>query len=889
MEEQMKNKQNNKFLVSVIMPVYNVYDYVENSILSILHQTLDFKQNIELILIDDGSTDGSGEICKKYYELYPNNIVYVTQENNGLIATRNKGIKMASGKYICFLDSDDTLNDIALEKLTTFFDKHYDEIDLVEYKIIPIKNGIRSKNLHYRYNYLTDTGIYDLENNNNIFASVTTINYIVKNLGKSTTLFDKLALNHEDQKYGIDVVRSKMKIGYVNEAEYLYLQRADSITKSYFHAYYLFDSTTKFWENVFDSFEGNVPRYFQALFLNDVIWKNNKNILKPYQYEGEKYNQEYGRILRLLDMCEDYVILNFPLIDSYYKMYYLSLKKSNKLIPIESENTSNIGITNNGKLVYASSSVEMHFLTIKVINNKIKIKAYIKSPIFNLVDKPKLCLYISNKFVNNDIELRNSSFDYLNGKERFNKTYLFDIELDIRNSPKIEFKVKTSSSLLDVSFYFENKTIFNDSLNRYEYYQYGYKYKTDKYAIYISKASKKEIKKFNNYLELKYFMIDKKRWLTRLVAKLFYIKKEIWLYYDCKGVKKDNGYYQFIHDVVKKDGIKRYFVTTHNKKDIKELFNKKQRKYLIKFNSIKHKLYYLYADKVITAYVEQNNCSPYTKKSFSNYIDISKNPEVVYLQHGVLHAHMPWKYSIDRLLIDKEVVSTSFEINNLINNYSFTKSDLIESGMPRYDYIKQEKKAKNVILFAPSWRNYLIGHQGSEWISNDELFLKSSFYKETQKFLNSKELKRLLKKYNYILDFKLHPIFKRYEHHYNIDNKNVIFGTNNYNNDDYKIFITDYSSFVFDFVYLKRAIIYFFPDYDLFKAGLNIYRELDLPLEKGFGELCETSEALLNRLEFILKNNGNDEEKYKSRSNNFFLYYDNNQCDRIYEELSKNE
>ena len=225
----------------------------------------------------------------------------------------------------------------------------------------------------------------------------------------------------------------------------------------------------------------------------------------------------------------------------------------------------------------------------------------------------------------------------------------------------------------------------------------------------------------------------------------------------------------------------------------------------------------------------------------------------------------------------------------MINNYSFTKSDLIESGMPRYDYIKQDKKAKNVILFAPSWRNYLIGHQGSEWISNDELFLKSSFYKETQKFLNSKELKKLLKKYNYILDFKLHPIFKRYEHHYNIDNKNVILGTNNYNNDDYKIFITDYSSFVFDFVYLKRAIIYFFPDYDLFKAGLNIYRELDLPLEKGFGELCETSEALLNRLEFILKNNGNDEEKYKSRSNNFFLHYDNNQCDRIYEELSKNE
>lgn len=197
-----------------------------------------------------------------------------------------------------------------------------------------------------------------------------------------------------------------------------------------------------------------------------------------------------------------------------------------------------------------------------------------------------------------------------------------------------------------------------------------------------------------------------------------------------KGIKLGNSFYQFIHDL-EKNGIRRYYVTSINKKEINELFSKKQRKFLISFNSIKHKLYYLYADKIITSTVHLESMSPFTKKSFSNYIDISKIPEIIYLPNEISQAHMPWKYSIDRLLIDKEVVSTSFEINNLINNYSFTRSDLIESGMPRYDYIKQEKKTKNAILFAPSWRNYLIGNQGSEWISNDELFLKSSFYKET--------------------------------------------------------------------------------------------------------------------------------------------------------------
>lgn len=885
----MSNKVKYKYLVSVIMPVYNVYDYVETSIQSLLNQTLDFSKNIELVLINDGSTDNSDEICKKYQSMYPDNVKYIVQENSGAVTARNNGIRNSSGKYLCFLDSDDTLNEVALEKLTSFFDKHYDEVDLVEYKIIPVKNGVKSKNLHYRYDYLTDNGVYDLENNNNIFASVTTINYMVKNLGNKTHLFDNNILNHEDQKYSMDVIRSKMKIGYVDEAEYLYLQRPNSVTQSYFHAYYLFDATTKFWEDTFTSFNEKVPRYYQALFLNDIIWKNNKDILKPYQYEGKKYEQEFGRILKLLNMCDDYVIMNHPLIDSYYKMYYLNLKNSTKLTPIEGDNTSNIGILNNNQLVYASSNAEVHFLTMKIIDDKIKIRAYIKSPIFILVDKPELYLYISNKRVNKKIELRDSSFDYLKGKEKFTKTYLFEIDLSIKDSPKIEFKVKTGSSLLDTKFYFEDKTIFSDDLLRYEYHRYGYKYITDGNAIYISKASKKETNKYNKCLEIKYFINDKKRWLTRLIAKMFYIKKEVWLYYDCKGVKKDNGYYQFIHDLEKTDGVKRYFVTTHNKNDIKELFNRKQRKHLIKFNSIKHKFYYLYANKVITAYVEQNNCSPYTKKSFLNYIDISKNPEIIYLQHGVLHAHMPWKYSIDRLLIDKEVVSTSFEKNNLMKNYSFAKHNLIESGMPRYDYVDQDKKAKNVILFAPSWRNYLIGKQGNEWVDNDELFLNSSFYKETQKFLNSPELKKLLKKYNYILDFKLHPIFKRYEHHYKIDNDNVILGTGNYNNDDYKVFITDYSSFVFDFVYLKRAIVYFFPDYDMFKAGLNIYREIDLPFEEGFGEFCETSDKLLNRLEIILKNNGFDEKKYQMRSKDFFLYYDNNQCDRIYDEIIKKD
>ena len=153
--------------------------------------------------------------------------------------------------------------------------------------------------------------------------------------------------------------------------------------------------------------------------------------------------------------------------------------------------------------------------------------------------------------------------------------------------------------------------------------------------------------------------------------------------------------------------------------------------------------------------------------------------------------------------------------------------------------------------------------------------------------LQSEKLHALLDKYNYQLEFKLHPIFNCYKHLYNIKSDRITFAKNTTKNSDYNICITDYSSFVFDFVYLKRSIIYFFPDYTLFKAGLNLYRELDLPIEEGFGNLVTTADEAINDIEKLLINKGQPNKKYIDRMNKLFLFNDNNQRDRIYEELMK--
>ena len=93
--------------VSVIVPIYNVEKYLPKCLDSLVNQTLD---DIEIILVNDGSLDNSGKIAKEYSEKYQDKIIYLEKENGGLSDARNYGIPYATGEYIAFLDSDDYID-----------------------------------------------------------------------------------------------------------------------------------------------------------------------------------------------------------------------------------------------------------------------------------------------------------------------------------------------------------------------------------------------------------------------------------------------------------------------------------------------------------------------------------------------------------------------------------------------------------------------------------------------------------------------------------------------------------------------------------------------------------------------------------------------------------
>ena len=113
--------------VSVIVPFYNVEGYIEKCLETLVNQTL---KEIEIILVNDGSTDRSIEIVKKFIKEYPEKIVYLEKENGGLSDARNFGLKHAKGEYIAFVDSDDYIEIDMYENMYNLAEK--ENSDMVE-------------------------------------------------------------------------------------------------------------------------------------------------------------------------------------------------------------------------------------------------------------------------------------------------------------------------------------------------------------------------------------------------------------------------------------------------------------------------------------------------------------------------------------------------------------------------------------------------------------------------------------------------------------------------------------------------------------------------------------------------------------------------------------
>lgn len=286
-------------LISIIVPIYKVEKYLDECINSIIKQTYN---NIEIILVDDGSPDDCGNICDKYAK-EDNRIKVIHKKNGGLSDARNKGIDVAKGKYITFIDSDDYVEIEYIEKLYNAIKENNTLIS--QCSILKVNNQKEIKNkLGYEENCIK-TGI---EMINDLYSKHLIENIVVWNKMYNMELFKELRFPfgkiHEDEFTTYKIFYNVDEVAIINNYLYNYRQTDESIIGRKFSTKRLelleaIEQRLDFFEeyNEIKIYEKTLKYYLEQIRGNYIKMKlyiehseeEQKRLIKNYRKSYKKY------------------------------------------------------------------------------------------------------------------------------------------------------------------------------------------------------------------------------------------------------------------------------------------------------------------------------------------------------------------------------------------------------------------------------------------------------------------------------------------------------------------------------------------------------------------------------------------------------------------------
>lgn len=214
-------------MISVIVPVYNIEKYIKKCICSIINQTY---KDLEIIIVDDGSNDRSGQICDEFAG-QDERIIVIHKENGGLSSARNVGLDIARGEYIGFVDGDDYISERMYETLLCHIESNNADMVICGYREIKEENrGPEDSKLVEE----TETVISG-EDRYKLITDFDTENIVAWSKLYKKNIFDGLRFNigklHEDQWIIPYVIEKAEKIIKINDELYCYVARENSISK----------------------------------------------------------------------------------------------------------------------------------------------------------------------------------------------------------------------------------------------------------------------------------------------------------------------------------------------------------------------------------------------------------------------------------------------------------------------------------------------------------------------------------------------------------------------------------------------------------------------------------------------------------------------------------
>ncbi|MFL2077023.1 glycosyltransferase [Marinilactibacillus psychrotolerans] len=301
-----------EFKISVIVPVYNVENYIEECLVSILKQKT---KEVELIVVNDGSSDNSLGVMQKLKEIY--DFELIDQKNQGISVARNTGIQAAKGQYLAFVDSDDFWDKDAVKRLLDVIDEY--QPDMIRYNAYPFiekESGLKRASVNYdlgsklQEDFLYENG--DLIANYDSYLSSVCLYSIKKSVLLENQLSFERNIIHEDQLFSTQLFLAIKSMVYMDCVVYYRRYRGDSITTN---------RSDKQLKNSYTSYQ--------------VVIKRLENLLSSNHYSSDSESFISDRINELYGVSN-----SIPLKFSFRKQYISQVETISviKKIKVESKN-----------------------------------------------------------------------------------------------------------------------------------------------------------------------------------------------------------------------------------------------------------------------------------------------------------------------------------------------------------------------------------------------------------------------------------------------------------------------------------------------------------------------------------------------------------------------
>lgn len=325
--------------VSVIVPVYNVKKYLRKCVDSIKNQTY---QNIEIVLVDDGSTDGSENLCDEIART-DNRIVIIHKENGGLSDARNVGMDASSGDYISFVDSDDYVDEDFCEILIANLEKYNADVSCCRYSNVwedGTKEPIGNDGEIHIYEGLEALKEYIYGKTMDPF-SVNKL-YRAELLGNSKFLDNRVrfikGILSEDNPFCVELFKQTNKVVLVGAAKYNYLQaREGAITSSKISQKRI--DAVHYWDMVRRDCHEHYPELEKYALRRQVLFfiglYNKIFNDKAYKAEAQSiraFVKKHNKDIQQSDICEKTIKISANILSKNPQMYSVFMRGYKKIV-----------------------------------------------------------------------------------------------------------------------------------------------------------------------------------------------------------------------------------------------------------------------------------------------------------------------------------------------------------------------------------------------------------------------------------------------------------------------------------------------------------------------------------------------------------------------------